>query len=295
MIIVKIRDRDGQVRFVRVNASNTTMARQIAQQQIGGGEQIEWAMPPDHQNAQADPDFSRIPQSQWNSLPQLQQTATAQPGPSNAPQPAPTGNPPAPTGSGPNDVDPANTAAGGGGVDSQVAREGALPDAAFRAFLQSQGAPTSGVGGNILQSLLTPAFQTLQGLNQFQAGQGQASPDTFDSFLRRLSSGGQDLTRSIGGVALESLHGLGRFEPGGNGQFANATLQGALRPTSFDTDAAQGVVGTGLAALRGRNPFLAGQFGGQLAAELERRFRDMAFAGDQPSNFARFIQTDLGL
>lgn len=174
-------------------------------------------------------------------------------------------------------------------ADTQVERELAAPDAAFRAFLKQRGAPTGGVLGNILQSTgsVAPRLFALQGAAQ--AGQGAAGlqeSTLMDFFNQNIP--GQGVTRGLGRNALQNLRSLSGVGAG------NAVTDPFLRPDSFGSEGAQDVRSAGRAALTGRNAFLGSRFGSQIDDALQSRFQDSVFQGQQSPNFAQWVLNNLG-
>ena len=204
----------------------------------------------------------------------------------------PITSPPGGGGGGPSDLDTPNSSPGPEAIaeQTQIEREVAAPDAAFRAWLKQQGAPTGGVLGGILQSAgsAAPRLFSLQGARESMGSGGVQESSLTDFFNSAI--GGQGVTRGLGQNALQNLRSLSTIGAGGG----NAVTDPFLNPDSFDTEGARDVRTAGRSALTGRNAFLGSRFGSQIDDALQNRFQDSVFKGQQSPNFAQWVLQNLG-
>jgi hypothetical protein len=261
---VRVTTADGQQVPVRVRASSEAMARGLAMQQFPGLANANFVI------------LGTLGEDEQTNIPLIGgQTGPLSPGGRDVQDAFRPGGRP---------TEPLD---GGARVTNQSFaptqdRERADPQAAIRAFLEEQGAPQGGVLGSAVRRFAEPAenvFRTSVGLS----GDPQLG---ITQFLRQVI-GDQGVTSGLGGAARSAIRGLAGLQPG---QATEEQLQ-FINPEDFSTAGAVDLRG---AAQAGINPFLRDRFGGSIDESLRRKFGDLAFSGNQPSNLAAFIMERLG-
>ena len=193
------------------------------------------------------------------------------------------------SGSTPDTSSSAPEAPPGGPVNTIGEQEFIDPAAAFRAFAQSQGLPTGGVLGNFLQGAVSePLLRNLGELRgAAQGATGGIQDFSLGDFFKQ-NIGQNGVLRGLGNAALGDLRSIA-------GNAGALTSEPFTNITDFGSEGAQAVRRGAQAGLTGRNPFFGSQFGNQLDQSLGRRFNDMVFRGQQPSNFIDYALSNFGL